>query len=52
MLVSQEQLDRLKWRQVLTALGTLSIVLLGSIALSFYAEQFGQPTRSGGSLAP
>ncbi len=36
VLVSQEQLDRLKWRQVLTALGTLSIVLLGSIALSFY----------------
>lgn len=36
VLVSQEQLDRLKWRQVVTALSTLAIVLLGSVVLSFY----------------
>lgn len=36
VLVSQEQLERLKWRQVATALGTLIIVLCGSVILSFY----------------
>ena len=36
VLVSQEQLERLKWRQITTALVTLVIVLLGSILLSFY----------------
>lgn len=36
VLVSQEQLEQLKWRQVATALGTLIIVLCGSVILSFY----------------
>lgn len=36
VLVSQEQLERLKWRQITTTLITLVIVLLSSVVLSFY----------------